>query len=177
MSRIKGKNTAPELRLRKELWARGLRYRVNAKTPVGRPDLVFKGPRLTVFVDGCFWHGCPEHYVRPRSREEFWAEKLRTNVERDQEQTRLLEEAGWTVLRFWEHEVWEDLGAVVEAVETAVTGEDSVSGGTKERVIRAVPLNDLGSRERRTLTRLRDPEHLSEVEVERSTRKWRRPSE
>ena len=101
MSRIRGRNTRPERRLRQALWAAGLRYRKHAKTPVGRPDLVFVGPRVAVFVDGCFWHGCPRHYVRPRSRTDFWSRKLRENVDRDRRQTLELHVRGWTVVRIW----------------------------------------------------------------------------
>lgn len=94
MARIKGKLTKPEVFLRQALWQRGARYRLHHKTPVGRPDIAFPGPRLAVFIDGCQWHGCPKHYVRPRSRNEFWADELSTNVERDQRQTRAIEAAG-----------------------------------------------------------------------------------
>src|SRR5687768_10638296 len=106
MSRIRGRNTAPEIRLRQLLWRRGLRYRLAVRVSNVRPDLVFTGARLAVFVDGCFWHGCPEHYVRPRSSNaKFWAQKLQDNVSRDERQTLRLEADGWRVLRVWEHEL------------------------------------------------------------------------
>lgn len=122
MSRIKGKDTKPEERLRKALWASGLRYRKHARTPVGRPDILFPGPRVAVFVDGCFWHGCPDHYVRPRSRADFWADKLRANVERDRRQTLGLETDGWLVIRIWECELNDQvqLDQVVERIQGAV---------------------------------------------------------
>ncbi|MEX8193115.1 very short patch repair endonuclease [Comamonas guangdongensis] len=116
MSRIRGTDTGPELLLRKALWKKGLRYRLHSKIEGTRPDIVFKSRRLAIFIDGCFWHGCPLHYVRPRSRSEFWAEKLRSNTARDQAQTSLLVEKGWTVLRFWEHEVEGELNQVVATV-------------------------------------------------------------
>lgn len=116
MSRIRGTNTQPELLLRKALWTKGLRYRLHSKIEGIRPDIVFKTNRLAVFVDGCFWHGCPLHYVRPRSKPEFWADKLRANTVRDQIQTLRLIEDGWMVLRFWEHEIKSGLEQVVALV-------------------------------------------------------------
>ena len=112
MSRIKGSNTGPELRLRKALWAAGLRYRLNYKLP-GKPDLVVVSARLAVFVDGCFWHGCPEHGVRPSDNSEYWNEKIEGNIRRDEQVNKELRNLGWTVMRFWEHEVHEDLAEVV----------------------------------------------------------------
>lgn len=116
MSRVRGRDTSPELLLRHTLWARGLRYRIQRRVGRSRPDLVFLGPMLAVFVDGCFWHGCPIHYVRPRSRETFWARKLLENVRRDRRQTLELESQGWTVLRIWEHEILSDLEAAADLV-------------------------------------------------------------
>ena len=105
MSRIRGKNTSPELKLRKMLWESGLRgYRVHYKLP-GKPDIVFTRKKVVVFVDGCFWHKCPVCFRPPETNAEFWNEKLQKNVERDLKVTKELEDFGWTVLRFWEHEV------------------------------------------------------------------------
>jgi DNA mismatch endonuclease, patch repair protein len=120
MSRIRGKHTTPEKLLRSALWAAGMRYRLHGRTPFGRPDIVFPRWKLAIFVDGCFWHGCPNHYVRPRSREEFWIRKLRQNIERDQRQTSALESAGWRVLRVWEHEVVHDAASVIPVVKAAL---------------------------------------------------------
>ncbi|MDZ5622049.1 very short patch repair endonuclease [Nocardioides sp. HM23] len=100
-------NTMPELAIRQILHRHGLRYRVNVRPirAVRRSaDVVFTKQRLAVFVDGCFWHGCPQHYVAPKQNVDYWSEKVRRNRERDAETTRLLEEAGWHVLRVWEHE-------------------------------------------------------------------------
>lgn len=105
MSRIKGRNTAPELSLRRSVWARGLRYRLQYRIGRTRPDMVFVGAKLAVFVDGCFWHGCPLHSTMPKNNREFWRRKLRRNCERDVENTQSLEAAGWRVLRLWEHEI------------------------------------------------------------------------
>src|SRR5580692_10585444 len=101
MARIRSRNTTPERVLRGLLWSAGLRYRLHATTPAGRPDIVFPGTRVAVFVDGCFWHGCPDHYVRPRSSSDFWSRKLLENFKRDGAQTERLEALGWRVCRIW----------------------------------------------------------------------------
>lgn len=115
MSRIKGRDTGPELRLRRALWARGLRYRVNYKLP-GRPDIAFVKSRVAIFVDGCFWHGCPDHSVRPKTNAVFWAKKLEGNCARDVRVSEELESRKWKVVRFWEHQIMDDLDAVVDTV-------------------------------------------------------------
>jgi DNA mismatch endonuclease, patch repair protein len=173
MSRIRGRNTATELALRKALWNSGLRYRLHQRIEGARPDIVFPRERLAVFVDGCFWHGCPEHYVRPRSRNDFWAEKLRTNVLRDHRQTIHLERDGWTILRFWEHEVACELPRISEQVKRALRADSSRRLVETSWVVAAVePLDDQGSFERRYLQDLRDPDRVRVVERERTTRKW-----
>lgn len=120
MSKVRGKDTEPELALRKALWSCGLRYRLHADLP-GKPDLAFLGPRVAVFVDGCFWHGCPEHGSIPESNSEFWERKLERNQQRDEEVSRKLRNDGWTVLRYWEHEIQSDLPRVVGEVEDVVS--------------------------------------------------------
>lgn len=96
------------MRLRRELHSRGLRYRVNVPVlPDGRrrrADIVFTRARVVVFVDGCFWHACPEHGTLPKTNREWWRSKLDRNAERDRDTDRRLRDASWTVLRFWEHE-------------------------------------------------------------------------
>lgn len=104
MSRIRSKDTKPEILLRKALWAKGFRYRLHSDLP-GRPDLVFPRFRLAVFMDGCFWHGCPQHYAAPKTRADFWKNKLRRNVLRDMEVEDQLADMGWKSLRFWEHDL------------------------------------------------------------------------
>lgn len=107
MSRQLSRDTAPEIAVRKLLHAAGLRYRVNVPVP-GMPrrtiDIVFGGPKIAIFMDGCFWHGCPEHATQPKANAEWWRAKLDKNMARDTETTKHLEAGGWTVLRFWEHE-------------------------------------------------------------------------
>lgn len=117
MSRIRGSNTGPELVLRKALWARGFRYRVNYRIGRIRPDLVFITARLAVFVDGCFWHRCPLHGVMPRGNRTFWQAKLERNVQRDAEANQFLHSTGWIPLRFWEHEVDDSVAACVAKIE------------------------------------------------------------
>lgn len=115
MSRIRGRDTKPEIKLRKALWARGIRYRLYASLP-GKPDLVFHGRKLVVFVDGCFWHRCPAHYTPPKSNRDFWEEKIRKNVERDERINSQLHDMGWRVLRIWEHEIKQDINGCVKKV-------------------------------------------------------------
>jgi len=104
MSRIRGRETGPEIALRRELRRIGLRYRVRVKLP-GRPDIAFLGDRLAVFVDGCFWHSCPLHRVSPKDNREFWERKLQGNSDRDRRNERDLVKLGWSFVRFWEHEI------------------------------------------------------------------------
>lgn len=119
----RGTDTGPELALRRLLHARGWRYRVNHRVNVGessvRPDVVFTRRRVAVFVDGCFWHGCPQHMSWPKSNEDFWRQKIERNMRRDQEQDRLLKSAGWRVVRIWEHEPLEDALSRVEGTVRA----------------------------------------------------------
>ena len=101
------RDTGPEMALRRELHRQGLRFRVDYPPVVGlhcRADIVFTRARLAIFVDGCFWHGCPEHGNIPRANGRWWREKLEQNAARDRRNDAALAEAGWTVMRFWEHE-------------------------------------------------------------------------
>ena len=104
MSRVRGTNTRPEMRVRRALHAAGHRFRLQARDLPGRPDIVFRGDRVAIFVHGCFWHrheGCP-HTRMPKSRLEFWTEKFAANVKRDRAAVTHLGDAGWTVLTIWE---------------------------------------------------------------------------
>jgi DNA mismatch endonuclease (patch repair protein) len=107
-----GKDTGPEVALRSALHRAGLRFRKEVRMVVEgvrvRPDIVFTRAQVAVFVDGCFWHGCPEHGEMPASNREFWEAKIGGNRDRDQRQTAALQDAGWTVLRVWEHESPDD---------------------------------------------------------------------
>lgn len=107
MSRQRQRDTSAEMLVRRILHSRGIRYRVDA-APEPRirckADLVWRRLRLAVFIDGCFWHGCPIHATRPKANEAWWAQKLDGNMRRDRRIDAELIELGWTVLRFWEHE-------------------------------------------------------------------------
>ena len=105
MSQIKGKDTKPEVILRKQLYARGIRgYRIHYKLS-GKPDIVFLKKKIAIFVDGCFWHKCPLCFVKPKTRAKFWTKKIESNIKRDTTVKELLEKEGWIVLRIWEHEI------------------------------------------------------------------------
>ena len=104
MSLIHGKDTKPEILVRKYLFGRGLRFRKNDKRLPGHPDIVFPKYKTVVFVHGCFWHGhesC-KYFVMPKSNVEFWENKIHTNIERDAAISEKLTELGWTVLVVWE---------------------------------------------------------------------------
>lgn len=103
----RSRDTRPEVAVRRAVHALGMRYRVGVRPiPTLRrtADLVFTRAKVAVFVDGCFWHGCPEHYLAPRSNAGFWSSKVERNRRRDADTTDRLRSQGWTVLRFWEHE-------------------------------------------------------------------------
>src|SRR5215213_9270407 len=106
------RDTTPEMAVRRLAHASGLRYRVDAK-PLPhlnrRADLVFTRVKVAVFIDGCYWHGCPEHGTTAKSNPDYWNAKIARNRERDAETDRLLIGAGWTVVRAWEHETPEDV--------------------------------------------------------------------
>lgn len=121
MSRIRSKDTAPEMELRRALWRSGVRgYRVHPKTVSGKPDLAFLGKHVAVFIDGCFWHSCPTCFVAPSSNTDYWEPKLARNRERDNQVTNELESKGWRVVRIWEHEILKDLDCAVQRVRSAV---------------------------------------------------------
>jgi DNA mismatch endonuclease (patch repair protein) len=126
MANSRGRDTAIELALRRELHARGLRFRVGAAVRVPgrkraiRPDVVWSGLRLAVFLDGCFWHACPVCGRAPKSNVDYWGPKLARNVERDAAQAAAMREAGWTVLRFYEHDLRNDLALVADLVHVSV---------------------------------------------------------
>ena len=133
MSRVKGKNTRIEVDFRKKLWARGLRYRLGYKL-LGKPDLVFVSASVAVFVDGCFWHGCPVHGQEPKTNKEFWVEKLRKNKQRDQRVTAELTALGWLVVRFWEHELKKELDRCIADLSRILELRKSVRSNVNTKV-------------------------------------------
>ncbi len=133
MSRIRGSDTRPELQLRQTLWKMGLRYRVQQRIGRFRPDLIFVRARLVIYVDGCFWHCCPLHGVRPKSNEAFWKTKLDRNVQRDAETNAILAAQGWRVLRFWEHQIDEDVCACANLIAGTLAQIKNKNPGRKVR--------------------------------------------
>ena len=117
MQAIRRTDTAPELAVRKMLFASGRRFRVDWPLPFDRrrrADIAFTRKRVLVFIDGCFWHRCPRHYVPPRTNSTYWDSKTRGNANRDAETTRLLTDLDWTVLRFWAHEPSDEIVFQIE---------------------------------------------------------------
>jgi DNA mismatch endonuclease, patch repair protein len=118
-------NTKPELLLRRALWLRGFRYRTNGVGLPGRPDIVFSGPKLAVFVDGDFWHGKAWRIRKAKLAQghnaDYWISKIERNMERDRRQTRELIAAGWLVLRVWESRIHADLDGIVRRVRSALS--------------------------------------------------------
>lgn len=123
MSRIKGKDTGPEVRVRSELHRRGLRFRKHVKDLPGKPDVVFPRAKVAVFIDGDFWHGYRfsswEHKVS-----DFWRKKISKNRERDGRDHQMLREMGWKVVRLWQHELEKDLEASIDRVVSTVRGAE-----------------------------------------------------
>lgn len=120
MAAIRRSDTVPEVALRASLHRLGHRFRKDYPIRIDgrliRPDIVFTKRKVAVFVDGCFWHCCPDHGRSPRVNGEYWSPKLEGNVARDRKQTAALKFAGWTVLRFWAHEDAESAASVVQSV-------------------------------------------------------------
>lgn len=116
-------DTLPEIALRRELHARGLRFRkdytVHADGARSKADVVFTRRRVAVFIDGCFWHGCPAHCRMPTRNRPYWAAKIDRNRDRDERVTAAFEDAGWTVIRVWEHEPIQDAADRVSAALSA----------------------------------------------------------
>lgn len=138
----RSRDTTPELRVRRALHALGLRYRVHWSLPFDRrrrADIAFTRHRVAVFIDGCFWHGCPEHYVPPSSNPGYWSAKVAGNRARDADTTARLEELGWTVLRAWEHE---DVDAVVDRVAAAYrSSSPSLQAASRRSKVTTVALS------------------------------------
>lgn len=123
----RSRDTKPEMRLRSHLHALGLRYRVSMRPiPTVRrtADVVFTGAHIAIFVDGCYWHGCPDHYRPARRNTEFWSEKISTNRQRDAEANRVLEQAGWQVVRVWEHE---DPSAAAQRIAVLIRSREAMT--------------------------------------------------
>ena len=116
MSKIKSKDTGIEKALRSALWIRGHRFRVHQDI-FGKPDIIFLKQKIAIFCDGCFWHGCPVCKKYPASNKEFWMKKFEINQRRDKEVTKKLKKKGWRILRFWGHEIKNDIDKVIIRIE------------------------------------------------------------
>ncbi|MDL2079670.1 very short patch repair endonuclease [Streptomyces sp. GXMU-J15] len=131
MQAIRSRDTTPERMIRRLVHAQGLRYRVAARPlPDLRrtADMVFGPAKVAVFIDGCYWHGCPDHYVPPKTNPGYWSDKVARNIARDRDTDQRLEAAGWTVLRFWEHE---PSGVCAERIAAEVKLRRSMTGKGK----------------------------------------------
>jgi DNA mismatch endonuclease, patch repair protein len=114
MAHIKRKDTKAEIVFRKAIWHTGTKgYRIDVNLP-GRPDLFFPRYKLAIFIDGCFWHKCPECFVKPKSNQDYWLPKIERNVERDRENEIELRKKGIKVIRFWEHNINKNLDSIIE---------------------------------------------------------------
>jgi DNA mismatch endonuclease Vsr len=128
MAAIPSERTSLEQRLASSLWAAGVRgWRRSIRIERTRPDFVFARPHIAIFVDGCFWHGCPQCCRRPATNIGYWKAKLDRNIERDGEQTQTLTAAGWKVLRFWGHEIDGDPGKCALHIRLALAERNEVA--------------------------------------------------
>ncbi|ASZ63382.1 MULTISPECIES: very short patch repair endonuclease [Bacillus] len=105
MKAVKSKNTKIEKVVSKEIWGRGIRFRKNVKNLEGKPDIAIKKYKIVIFIDSCFWHGCPLHGRIPKSNVEFWNNKIKRNIERDKSINQYYRRKGWNILRIWEHDL------------------------------------------------------------------------
>lgn len=105
MSRVRAKDTKLEKLVRSEMWRRGYRYRKNFGALPGKPDMVFSRMNTVIFIDSCFWHGCPKHLRMPKSNVDYWKNKIKRNKERDNATNREYKNSGWQVIRIWEHDI------------------------------------------------------------------------
>ena len=127
MQMIKSKNTKPEILLRKELWKRGLRYRLHGKNIIGKPDIYIKGKKIAIFVDSDFWHGrlYKEGRSVPKTNKDYWIHKLERNIHRDTEVNRRLLKEGWTVIRCWESSLKKDIDDCVTKIYEVIEKHDN----------------------------------------------------
>lgn len=124
MSRVKAKNSKPEMILRRAMWARNIRYRLHDKSLPGKPDIVIKKYRLVIFVDGEFWHGYnwEERQKQIKTNRDFWIPKIERNMQKDRQTNRILTDMGYTVFRFWSREILKELSKVMNQIELYLEG-------------------------------------------------------
>lgn len=128
MKRVKLKDTAAELALRSALFRCGMRFRVHRRIEGATADIIFVSARVAVFVDGCFWHGCPSHATYPKTNQSYWLPKLAENRARDRRQTDKLNAAGWQVIRIWEHDCLPPSDETVRSIEESVRQRERTTG-------------------------------------------------
>ncbi|SDN78947.1 very short patch repair endonuclease [Alkalicoccus daliensis] len=116
MKAIKSQSQLENL-VTKELWHRGYRFRKNVRSLMGRPDIVIKKYKVVIFIDSCFWHGCPLHGNIPKTNQNYWIPKLNRNKERDKEVEEYYVSLNWNILRIWEHEIKDDLTGALNKIE------------------------------------------------------------
>ncbi|OOQ58946.1 very short patch repair endonuclease [Mucilaginibacter pedocola] len=124
MKKIKSGHTKPELVLRKKLWALGYRFRLHVKNLPGKPDIVFKGKKVAIFIDGEFWHGknWEQKKTTIKQNREYWIPKIERNMARDRANTQTLQDAGWIVLRFWQNDIMRELELCVATIAACIAG-------------------------------------------------------
>ncbi|SOD14527.1 very short patch repair endonuclease [Pedobacter xixiisoli] len=131
MAKIKGANSKPELLLRKALWKENIRFRIHRKDLLGRPDLVIEKYQLAIFIDGDFWHGYEWQKRKPKTNQAFWIPKIERNMQRDQFVNHGLQAMGYVVMRFWEHEIKQNLMVCVNQIKLYI--EAAKKGRIPER--------------------------------------------
>lgn len=134
MQNIRSKETIIEMRVRSELRRRGLRFRKNVPNMIGKPDIVFPSSKVAVFLDSCFWHQCPYHANLPLIRRKYWIPKLERNKERAKEVNRQIRKKGWTVLRFWEHQIKNHFDECINKVAKVVKSRETLRKSTSKFV-------------------------------------------
>jgi len=117
MRRVKNKDTKIEREVRLKLWHSGIRYVKHPKGCYGNPDLVVRGQKIVIFIDSCFWHGCPTHLRMPHTNQDYWRKKIERNIKRDRTVDDYYSSVEWKVMRIWEHDV-HDLTAIIECLKT-----------------------------------------------------------
>ncbi|MFN0224067.1 very short patch repair endonuclease [Paenibacillus sp. KR2-11] len=133
MRAIRSTGTKLEATVSKELWRRGIRFRKNVKGLMGKPDIAIKKYKLVVFVDSCFWHVCDIHFRMPKSNLDYWEAKIERNRKRDRAVNAYYQEIGWTVLRFWDHEVKDDINGVIDSISKVIEAKRNKILDTKDR--------------------------------------------
>lgn len=116
MRAVRSNNSKMEVAFRRLLFSKGIRYRKNVSDLPGKPDIAIKNKKLVIFLDSCFWHGCPQHLRRPQSNQDYWNRKVEINIERDQKINSEYKKLKWKILRFWEHEIKNNAGECINTL-------------------------------------------------------------